>query len=534
MTAIFGKYLEVAKDVDPIKCSGKVIKIQGLLIESEGPAAIIGEVCRIESRRSGSSVYAEVVGLRDRIVQLMAYEEIGGLEIGCRVIATGKLLEVAVSNKLLGRVLDAMGKPIDGKGEIESPVHYPAVTAPPNPLSRRRITERISTGIRAIDGLLSVGRGQRLGIFAGSGVGKSTLLGMIARNTNADINVVALIGERGREVNDFIEKDLGPEGLARSVLVITPSNSPPLSRLRGAYVATAVAEYFRDQGLDVMLLFDSVTRFARAQREIGLATGEPPATRGYTPSMFDSMPKLLERSGTSNRGSITAFYTILVDADELDEPVSDTVRGILDGHIVLSRNMAEHYHYPAIDILGSISRLDRAVAGPLTIKAAGYIRRLMAVYAETEDLINVGAYQAGANPEIDEAVARHKVIEDFLIQAVDEKTTLADTLKMMGEIAGVEIPETETAEYLRKAFGAFNFADGSITVPEYFPKDEMPEVETPRHEQAPEALYETRPDEKPVTEEVPETRNEIPALETEELSFGALQNETGELPLIDL
>jgi flagellum-specific ATP synthase len=531
---MFGKYLDVAKDVDPIKCSGKVIKIQGLLIESEGPAAIIGEVCRIVSRRSGISVYAEVVGLRERVVQLMAYEEIGGLEIGCRVIATGKLLEVAVSNKLLGRVLNAMGEPIDGKGEIESPVHYPALAVPPNPLSRRRITERISTGIRAIDGLLSVGRGQRLGIFAGSGVGKSTLLGMIARNTNADINVVALIGERGREVNDFIDKDLGPEGLARSVLVITPSNSPPLSRLRGAYVATAVAEYFRDQGLDVMLLFDSVTRFARAQREIGLATGEPPATRGYTPSMFDSMPKLLERSGTSSRGSITAFYTILVDADELDEPVSDTVRGILDGHIVLSRNMAEHYHYPAIDVLGSISRLDRTVAGNETMKAAGYIRRLMAVYAETEDLINVGAYQAGANPEIDEAVAKHKAIEDFLIQAVDEKTTLADTLARMGEIAGIEIPGTETAEYLRKAFGAFNFADGAITVPEYFPQEETPEAEAPRLEQDAEAPRQTLPAEEPVTEEVQETRDEVSAPEAEEFSFEPPPDEGGELPLIDL
>jgi flagellum-specific ATP synthase len=291
-----------------------------------------------------------------------------------------------------------------------------------------------------------VGRGQRLGIFAGSGVGKSTLLGMIARNTSADVNVVALIGERGREVNDFIENDLGKEGFARSVLIVTPSNSPPLARLRGAYVATAVAEFFRDEGLDVMLLFDSVTRFARAQREIGLASGEPPATRGYTPSMFDSMPKLLERSGTGERGSITGFYTILVDGDEMDEPVSDTVRGILDGHIVLSRSLAQAYHYPAIDVLGSVSRLAPAVAGPSSNKAAGLIRRSMAVYAGAEDLINVGAYHAGSNPAIDEAIARHGPIEDFLTQGVVEKSSLAETLGAMAEISGLPIPEEEMAE----------------------------------------------------------------------------------------
>jgi flagellum-specific ATP synthase len=286
-----------------------------------------------------------------------------------------------------------------------------------------------------------------MGIFAGSGVGKSTLLGMIARNTNADVNVVALIGERGREVNDFIENDLGPEGLKRSVLVVTPSNSPPLSRLRGAHTATAVAEYFRDQGLNVMLLFDSITRFARAQREIGLAIGEPPATRGYPPSMFDSMPKLLERCGTSDRGTITGFYTILVDGDDMDEPVADTVRGILDGHIVLSRSLAQRYHYPAIDVLGSISRLAPAVSGKVTTKAVGYIRRLMADYAGAEDLINVGAYRQGSNPAIDEAVAKRDAIEKFLIQDVDERSTVADTLAMMGEIAQMEIPAEEISRY---------------------------------------------------------------------------------------
>jgi flagellum-specific ATP synthase len=340
-----------------------------------------------------------------------------------------------------------MGRPVDELGEIESPLSYPAIASPPDPLKRRRITEPLATGVRAIDGMLSVGRGQRMGIFAGSGVGKSTLLGMIARNTNADVNVVALIGERGREVNEFIEKDLGPEGLARSVLIVTPSNSPPLARLRGAYTATAVAEYFRDQGLDVMLLFDSVTRFARAQREIGLASGEPPATRGYTPSMFDSMPKLLERCGTSDKGTITGFYTILVDGDDMDEPVADTVRGILDGHMVLSRSLAQRYHYPAIDVLASISRLATTVCGPVTVKAVGAVRRLLAVYHEAEDLINVGAYHAGSNPAIDEAIAKREAIEQFLIQTVEEKTPMIKTIEALGKIAGLEIPAEELSRY---------------------------------------------------------------------------------------
>jgi flagellum-specific ATP synthase len=440
---LFDKYLETAERVDPIKCVGRIFRVQGLLIESRGPQAVIGEICRIEAPKGRGLIRAEVVGLRDEIVQLMAYEETGGIEVGNRVIASGNRLEIPVSRKLLGRVLNAFGEPADGRGDIESPVLYPALADPPDPLKRRRITRRVSTGVRAIDGLLAVGRGQRLGIFAGSGVGKSTLLGMIARNTNADVNVVALIGERGREVNDFIEKDLGPEGLARSVLVVSPSSAPPLARLRGAYVATAAAEFFRDQGLDVMLLFDSVTRFARAQREIGLASGEPPATRGYTPSMFDSMPKLLERSGTSDRGSVTGFYTILVDGDDLDEPVSDTVRGILDGHIVLSRILAQRNHYPAIDVLGSVSRLAPVVSGPRSFKAAGIVRRHLAVYAEAEDLINVGAYHGGSNPSIDEAITKHQGIGDFLIQGIEEKSSLAETLTALSEISGLPIPEEE-------------------------------------------------------------------------------------------
>jgi len=350
---------------------------------------------------------------------------------------------------------------------------YPALTSPPDPLKRKRVTERITTGVRAIDGLLAVGKGQRLGIFAGSGVGKSTLLGMIARNTSADVNVVALIGERGREVNDFIENDLGKEGLSRSVLIVTPSNSPPLARLRGAYVATAVAEYFRDQGKDVMLLFDSVTRFARAMREIGLASGEPPAQRGFPPSMFDSMPKLLERSGTSDKGSITGFYTILVDGDDMDEPVADTVRGILDGHIVLSRDLAQSYHYPAIDILQSISRLAPNISGETTRKAAGIIRRNMAAYAKAEDLINVGAYHHGSNPEIDEAISMHMPIEEFLIQDIDERSTLEDTLTGLSEITGVKIPQEEMDDT--------NFIPSSVTrtlLKDKQPKDIIRNVST--------------------------------------------------------
>lgn len=447
MDSVIEKYLGAVERADPIKCAGRIVKVQGLLIESRGPQAVVGEVCRIDAPKGAGVVRAEVVGLRGDIVQLMAFDETAGIEVGNRVVASGELLSVKVSPKLLGRSLDALGLPTDDKGDIESALSYPAVADPPDPLKRRRITQRVATGVRAIDGLLPVGKGQRLGIFAGSGVGKSTLLGMIARNTNADVNVVALIGERGREVNDFIENDLGPEGLARSVIVVSPSSAPPLARLRGAYVATAVAEYFRDQGLDVMLLFDSVTRFARAQREIGLAVGEPPATRGYPPSVFDSMPKLLERCGTSEKGTITGFYTVLVDGDDMDEPIADTVRGILDGHLVLSRRLAQRYHYPAVDVLSSISRLAPAVSGPASRKAGGVVRRLMADYAEAEDMIDVGAYKAGTNPAIDAAIAKRGEIEEFLVQAVEEKSTVPETLASLARVSGVEIPDAELGPY---------------------------------------------------------------------------------------
>ncbi len=441
----FDKYLSAVEGTDPIKYVGHVTKVLGLLIESKGPQAVIGEVCQIIVGRLGTTAYAEVVGLREGSVQLMCYEGLEGIEIGCPVIATGELLKVPVSDRLLGRVLDCMGRPADGKGDVFSATRYPAVARPPDAMKRKRIMRRVVTGVRAIDGLVPLGRGQRIGIFAGSGVGKSTLLGMIARNTDADVNVIALIGERGREVREFIDNDLGEEGLKRSVVIVSTSDTPPLARLRGAYVATAVAEYFRDRGKDVMLLFDSVTRFARAQREIGLATGEPPATRGYTPSVFDSMPKLLERSGTSDKGSITGIYTILVDGDDMDEPVADTVRGILDGHIVLSRRLAQRYHYPAIDVLKSVSRLVGQVTGPATRSVMGYTRKVMAVYEENEDMITIGAYVKGSSAEVDEAIDKRETIEDFLVQAVDDPAPIADTLKRLGGIAGREIPPEEIA-----------------------------------------------------------------------------------------
>jgi flagellum-specific ATP synthase len=443
MIDIFDKYVSVVTGTDPIKYTGTVKRVRGMLIESTGPQAVIGEVCQILLSRGNDPVFAEVVGLDGTTVQLMSYSTVQGIEIGCKVVASGSVLSVTVGDMLLGRVLDAMGKPADGKGEIVSTSRYPVIAAPPDPMKRKPVCERIVTGVRALDGLLAVGRGQRLGIFAGSGVGKSTLLGMIARNTNADINVIALIGERGREVIDLIENDLGPEGIKRSVVIVATSDQSPISRIRGAYVATAVAEYFRDQGKDVMLMFDSVTRFAKAQREIGLAIGEPPATRGYTPSVFETLPKLLERSGTSDKGSITGFYTVLVDGDNMDEPIADAVRGILDGHIVLSRKLAEKYHYPAIDVLASISRLANRVSGPVTKKAAGYIRRLMAIYSESEDMINVGAYQQGSNPSIDEAISHHEKIETFLTQEVNDPAPITVTIKAMGTVADMEIPVEE-------------------------------------------------------------------------------------------
>jgi flagellum-specific ATP synthase len=440
---VFDKYTVTLEKIDPIKFTGEVQKVQGLLIESLGPVAVVGEVCQIVVPKAGKAIWAEVVGLEGKTIQLMPYDEMEGIEAGCPVIAMGESLSVPVSERLLGRVLDAMGRPMDGKGDVGS-IHWQSIfNAPSHVLRRKRITEKIATGVRSIDSLATVGKGQRLGIFSGSGIGKSTLLGMIARNTSADINVIALIGERGREVREFIENDLGEEGLARSVVVIASSNKPPLARVRGAFVATAIAEYFRDLGKDVMLMFDSVTRFARAQREIGLATGEPPANRGFTPSVFSILPKLLERAGTSDKGTITGFYTILVEGDDMEEPVSDAVRGILDGHVVLSRRLANRNHYPAVDVLESLSRLSSKLNGPVTQRVMGIIRRLIAVYTEAEDLINVGAYVKGSNKEIDEAIDKMEEINVYLRQEIEEKSGMEETIRKAGEIVGVEIPEEE-------------------------------------------------------------------------------------------
>ncbi len=435
---LFEKYFSTLDDLESIKCTGTVTKVQGIVIESQGPLAAVGEVCKIIIPRGSGEIFAEVVALKGDKVQLMPYDEMLGIEIGCKVIATGSMLKVPVSDKMLGRVLDGMGKPIDGKGPISCSELYPAMSSPPDAMKREKISQRVITGVRAIDGMIPVGKGQRLGIFSGSGVGKSTLLSMVARNTEADINVIALIGERGREVREFIENDLGEEGLKRSVVIVSTSDTPALAKVRGAFVATAVAEYFRDQGKDVMFLFDSVTRFAMAQREIGLAIGEPPASKGYTPSVFTLMPKLLERSGTAAKGSITGIYTVLVEGGDMDDPVADTVRGILDGHIVLSRKLAEKYHYPAIDVLSSISRLEPKITNNGTRKGFGNIRRMLALYSEKEDLINIGAYVKGSNAEIDEAIDKIGNINEFLQQGTYEKAELVNTMEKAVGISGVD------------------------------------------------------------------------------------------------
>lgn len=443
MDTLFTKYINTVKSTETIHYTGRVSKVKGMLIESLGPHAVIGEICTIKLPHEKQDILCEVVGLNEKTVQLMAYGETKGIEIGCEVVASGKTLQVPVGNELLGRVLDATGKAYDGKGEIATGKWYPAIASPPSPLERSPIKDRIVTGVRSIDSLLAIAKGQRIGIFAGSGVGKSTLLSMIARNTNADINVIALVGERGREVIDFLDRDLGEEGLKRSVVIAATSDQSSIARLRAAYTATAIAEYFRDQGKDVMLMFDSVTRFAHAQREIALASGEPPAQRGYPPSVFDLIPKLLERTGTNKKGTITAFYTVLVDGDDMDEPISDKVRGTLDGHIVLNRTLAENQHYPAVDILASISRLSKRITGPMTQKACALMRKYISTYSASEDMISVGAYEKGSDPETDMAIELHPKIEEFLCQEEFENPKIQDTIRMLGELMGVEIPEEE-------------------------------------------------------------------------------------------
>lgn len=428
------KYLSTLQQVEPIKTNGKVTQIIGLVIESTGPNTRLGEICYIYPRVGEQKVVAEVVGFKEKRVLLMPLGGMEGVGPGCEVISTGKTLKVGVGPELLGRVIDGLGNPLDGKGHILTSVEYPVQASPPNPLLRRRITEPLCLGVKAIDGLLTCGRGQRIGIFAGSGVGKSTLLGMVARNTNADINIIALVGERGREVREFIEKDLGEEGLQRSVVVVATSDQPALVRLKAAMVATALAEYYRDQGQDVMLMMDSVTRFAMSQREVGLAVGEPPATRGYTPSVFALLPKLLERSGTSDKGTITGLYTVLVDGDDYNEPITDAVRGILDGHIVLSRALAAQNHYPAIDILNSISRVMNEIVDPEHRKMAAEIRAILATYTDAKDLIDIGAYNPGSNPKIDYALEMIEGTNEFLRQDIIESITLEESCTMIKKL----------------------------------------------------------------------------------------------------
>jgi len=424
---LYSKYEQALERVVPIKTVGRVTNVVGLTIEATGPFGAIGDVCWIETGEN-TRVRAEIAGFREKRTLIMPLGEVRGISPGMRVVNTRRKLEVAVGPEVLGRIIGGDGEPIDGHGVIQAPVVYPVDRQPPSAYERRRIQDVMVTGVRAIDGLLTVGKGQRIGIFSGSGVGKSTLLGMIARNTLADVNVIALIGERGREVREFIERDLGEEGLKRSVVVVVTSDEPPMRRIRGAYVATAIAEYFRDQGLDVMFMMDSVTRFAMAQREVGLSVGEVPATKGYTPSVFSMLPKLLERTGTSEKGSITAFYTVLVEGDDVNEPISDTVRGILDGHIVLSRQLAQKNHYPAIDVLASISRLMVDITSEEHRMLAARVKELLATYREAEDLIRIGAYVKGSDPRIDEALLRISGIESFLRQGIFEKVTFEETM----------------------------------------------------------------------------------------------------------
>ncbi|MGE5628561.1 MAG: flagellar protein export ATPase FliI [Solirubrobacterales bacterium] len=411
---------------------GIVKNVIGLTIEAEGIKAFVGEVCDIYNDKN-IPVTCEVVGFKEGRVLLMPLGELLGISPGCKVVPSGRELTVKCSDELFGKVIDGLGNPMDSE-KILNGTLYPLDREPPDPLKRRRIDKVMSTGVRAIDGFLTCGEGQRIGIFAGSGVGKSTTLGMIARYAEADVNVIALIGERGREVLDFIERDLGEEGLKRSIIVCATSDKPALVRLKGAFTATAIAEYFRDQGKRVILMMDSVTRFAMAQREIGLAIGEPPATKGYTPSVFAKLPRLMERSGMSDKGSITAFYTVLVDGDDFNEPISDAVRSILDGHIVLSRNLASKNHYPAVDVLNSISRLMSEIAEPSHKAAAGRARDLLSIYRDSEDLINIGAYVKGTNQKLDDAIKYNDKINSFLKQGMEEHSTFNESVEMLNDI----------------------------------------------------------------------------------------------------
>lgn len=430
----FAKYISVTRD-SLFKVRGKVVNVVGLTIESAGPAAKLGDICMIYPVSKGDGeapALAEVVGFKEGKTLLMPYQNVEGIGPGSGVENTGAPLKVRVDNGLLGHTLDGLGRP-DG-GLVLTGAEYSVEAKPPDPMSREIIDEVLPLGVKAVDGLITVGKGQRIGIFAGSGVGKSTLMGMFARNTKADINVIALIGERGREVREFVERDLGPEGMRRSVLVIATSDKPALERKKAAQTATAIAEYFRDQGKDVLLMMDSLTRFSMAQREIGLASGEPPVSRGYPPSVYSEMPKLLERAGRSDKGSITGLYTVLVDGDDFNEPITDTARSILDGHIMLDRKLAHKNHYPAVDVLQSISRCMSQIAEREHKNCAGRLKNVLATYNEAEDLINIGAYKSGSNPGIDYAIRKIGAVNDFLMQDVNDKYTFEETVSLMKEI----------------------------------------------------------------------------------------------------
>src|SRR5690625_714536 len=419
----------------PYKRYGKVLRVVGLMIESIGPVANIGEVCYIYTKNNEKPILAEVVGFSENKLILMPYSEVTEIGPGCLVEATGHPLTVKVGKPLIGQVINAMGQRLDEKRlHDEQLSHVLTERQPPNPLSRPTISEPIQVGIKAIDSLLTVGKGQRVGIFAGSGVGKSTLLGMIARNSSADINVIALVGERGREVREFVENDLGADGLKKSIVIAATSDQPALMRIKGAFTATAISEYFRDRGYDVNLLMDSVTRIAMAQREIGLAVGEPPTTKGYTPSVFATLPKLLERTGTSRQGTITAFYTVLVDGDDMNEPIADATRGILDGHFILDRRLAERGQYPAINVLQSVSRLMKNIVETDHLEVAQKIRDLLATYEENRELIQIGAYNHGSDQRIDQAIAYHSKIQQFLHQGIHEHQTFDESIRQLKQL----------------------------------------------------------------------------------------------------
>ncbi|OGQ21559.1 MAG: hypothetical protein A3I05_03400 [Deltaproteobacteria bacterium RIFCSPLOWO2_02_FULL_44_10] len=429
----FHKYHHLLSSVSTYNIKGKVTELTGLVVKAVVPGVRIGELCFIVPYHGLPPIKAEVVGFRDQEVLLMPLGNLEGIGLGNDVIPTGHTLTVRVGKQLLGRILDGLGDPLDAEdhGPLEYEAEYPVSAEPPKALKRERVTKPISVGIKSIDGLLTVGEGQRIGFFAAAGVGKSTLIGMIARNTEADVNVICLVGERGREVREFLEKDLGEEGLKRSVVIISTSDEPSLVRLKAAYVATAIAEYFRDQGLRVMLMMDSITRFARALREVGLAVGEPPAREGYTPSVFSTLPRLLERSGNSDKGSITAFYTILVAGDDMNEPIADETRSILDGHIVLSRDLAARAQYPAIDISQSVSRVMDDIIDVEHRDAARKLREIVANYEKERDLILIGAYEEGSDPKVDYAIEKIEEVNTFLKQNVGDKFSFEETLEQL-------------------------------------------------------------------------------------------------------